>query len=274
MVIYGDVLFLENFILGCIFLYVTLKLNFIRISNSKDVLRILYGGLMCGAFSLVIFLMLPSYLIMCLQVPFAIVANWVAHGRCNVLRRSFVFIVVTYLAGGITMVILLMTDNNCIYTPVAIYTGSMRTCTLMAAMTVLYIASSQIVRLILNIKIDIGCNKYVMIKCGDRTIETTAFVDTGNNLCDPVSRGRVNVASESLWRKIEKEGFIEEQRIRLIPYEAVGTRGMLQAIRVDAIISDGKQCKNCIIAGNDSSFAMNAELLLSAYLVWEGRQDD
>lgn len=271
MIIYGDILFLENFILGCILLYITLKLNFINISGLPAVLRVLSGGAMCGAFSLIIFLMLPSYVIVIMQVPFAIVSNWVTYGRNNLLRRSFAFIFITYLASGITMIVMLMTDNNCIYTPAAIYTGSMKVCTLTVAMIVLYIASSQIVRFILNMRVDTGCNRQVIIKCGDKVIETTGFVDTGNKLCDPVSGGSVSVASESLWEKFGAEGFIEPYRIRIIPYEAVGSKGMLQAIRVDEIICEGKQCKHCIIAGNDSSFAMNTELLLSAYLIWEGK---
>lgn len=72
-----------------------------------------------------------------------------------------------------------------------------------------------------------------------------AFVDTGNFLRDPVSGKPAAVLSASCGKKLMEEvaGAGEESlktRICVIPYSTVGEKGILQGVRPDRVIVEGK----------------------------------
>lgn len=94
----------------------------------------------------------------------------------------------------------------------------------------------------------------VTITHGDRTLQLTALVDTGNTLRDPVSGLPVLVADAETARKLV--GLTEKQLrnpveslatcgcsgLRLIPYRAVGQeRGLLLGLRVEQLLVDGRR---------------------------------
>lgn len=110
----------------------------------------------------------------------------------------------------------------------------------------------------------------VVIGIGDKVIQRTALVDTGNTLTDPISGQAVPVAHieaikellpATLWQLWKETGepteFLAQlgqepewqRRFQLIPYRAVGIeRGMLLALRVDKWLIDGKQDSGRLLA--------------------------
>lgn len=89
------------------------------------------------------------------------------------------------------------------------------------------------------------------IRLGERSIETTALLDTGNSLRDPLSRLPVIVAEASVLANLLPEGVLAAvqagwdgldqlpagwlSRCRLIPFRSVGQGGMLLAFIPDEI---------------------------------------
>jgi len=271
MIVYGDILFAENFIIGC----VLIRLMVMFYGERMSVLRMAAGGIMCGMFSMVIFLMLPSYLIMLLQIPFSVAVSVVSSGKKNLIRKSVIFVFVTYFMGGITMVIFMVTENDCIYTPAAIYSGDMKAVFLVVSVSVFVIVVRHIIAFIRDIRFENEYMAEAIIKSGESHLKVTAFTDTGNNLRDPVSGRPVCVASEKLWEEMEDAGMIKPERIRLVPYESVGGRGMLLAVRVDEICLGNVSWRKCVVAKNEFGFncggSHRAELLIAGQLIWEGR---
>ena len=112
----------------------------------------------------------------------------------------------------------------------------------------------------------------VVISFLGREARFMALPDTGNALSDPISGCRVMVVSphalapvfkgnEGIFRcsdpvtVMEAAGTIPELRgrLRLIPYSAVGTGGMLPVFRPDRITIDGKEEKELLAAVSPSA---------------------
>ena len=56
MVVYGDILFVENFITGAALIYISSAAAGKEFRGRRDIMRLAAGGAMCGLFSFVIFL--------------------------------------------------------------------------------------------------------------------------------------------------------------------------------------------------------------------------
>lgn len=315
MIVYGELLFLENAVIGGVLLYVTAEI-YGGFGVQRGAWRFLAGSVMCGLFSLAIFLPPPILFGISLRVPvmmtleaaFAVVVCAVVFG-CDVRgsggcreswnkcrrswkggimsgwrrlpwRRSLTFLLVTYFMGGFTMALLLVTDNTGIYTAAGIYTGDMK-----AGMLALFIAigvftAKRIICTVRNRKFYSQHLYEARIVAENRIIDTKAFLDTGNNLRDPVSGRPAAVASDGLWRRMEEMGMIVENRYCIIPYEAVGSSGLLEGLRIDTIElnerTDGKKrgrrIRNAVIVkGGKEAFssghASGCELLLSKEMI-------
>ncbi len=100
----------------------------------------------------------------------------------------------------------------------------------------------------------------VSIRHGDRVVDLTALVDTGNMLTDPVSGNPVLVADavtgtkllglsvEQLKDPVNTLQSAQIRGLRLIPYTAVGSpKGMLLGLRVDRLIIGGRH-QNHVVA--------------------------
>ena len=78
---------------------------------------------------------------------------------------------------------------------------------------------------------------------GERTVTLTAFLDTGNQLREPITGKAVHIAEKSKVAALEQA---QQNPVRmLVPFHAVGTRaGLLTALRIDRmeiIGSDGQK---------------------------------
>lgn len=61
----------------------------------------------------------------------------------------------------------------------------------------------------------------VTLNYSGQIIKTTGFLDTGNQLFDPISRRPVHIVSEELWHVLYQEG----EPVRMIPFHTIGTEG-------------------------------------------------
>lgn len=106
----------------------------------------------------------------------------------------------------------------------------------------------------------------VEVRLGEKRAEFTALVDTGNCLSDPVTGSEVIIAcphalkgifkDEQWLTELEPTELLElsahmpqfKGRFRLVPYNAVGSRGMLAAFRPDFLSVEGKEQPGLLVA--------------------------
>jgi hypothetical protein len=255
----------------------TAVINKIVLHDMKPLIRIIIGGSMCGAFSLLIFLYLSSLLLVVIQVVFAFVVCAVSLGKHCLLRKSISFVLITYFAGGIIMALQLLLQQDCLYSPAGIYTEKMKSVLLVIYMAMCVVTVRQIVSTVSKIKLNDKYTVNVTIICEEKRIDVRAYIDSANCLTDPISGRGVAVSSVVLWEKLRAFEIVGDNRKRLIPYETVGVKGILQAVRVDAIAVSNVEYKNCIVAENNQSFKLKneegyeVELLLPRNMMGEGR---
>ena len=282
MIVYGELLFIENMIIGGVLLYLTGEIcghNRQKCyENSRHLGRFRFaaGSMMCGAFSLVIFLDAKAPIMLLMEVVFAICVCTVVFG-CR--RRSgkserlpdkllnlklpwqqvAAFILITYFMGGIVMGILLVTKKQGIHTAAGIYTGDMKAAMLALLICLGYMTIKQIVKTVRNKKLYAEHTYEAEIVIGEHIIKASAFLDTGNRLKDPLTGKPVAVASERFWNRLAEKMLQETARFALVPYEAVGTKGFLEAIRTDYIEIAGKKSRGCLIARGERAFMAGAD---------------
>lgn len=250
MVVYGELLFIENAVIGAALLYLTGNICGVTFGGRAAKLRLLGGSLMCGAFSLVIFIDAKGTVLVLMELFFAVAVCMLAFGcqgrgfgkqvrgfsslaRVFIRREVIVFILVTYFMGGITMGLLLLTQQQGIYTAAGIYTGDMKAAMLAIFIMLGYMTVRQTIKTIRTIKLYDEHSYLVKLKAGGCELTTRGFLDTGNHLRDPISGKPVSVASENLWQRMKTGGLVSENKLALIPYETVGGKGMLEAVRVN-----------------------------------------
>lgn len=291
MIVYGELLFIENMIIGGVLLYLTGEIC----GRSWGGFRLAAGCIMCGLFSLVIFFDAKAPLMMLMEAVFAGCVCTVVFGckSCGnekkaaplrlPWRQAVVFILVTYFMGGITMGLLLLTRQQGIHTAVGIYTGDMKAAALMLFICVGYVTVKQIIKTVRNKKLFAEHTYEAEIVIGEHIIKASAFLDTGNRLKDPLTGKPVAVAAEEFWEKMMWEvmkngsdpanfGHMDiskalDARFALVPYEAVGTKGMLEAIRTDHIEIAGRKIAGCLVARGRRDFKIGYDLLISGEMV-------
>lgn len=274
MIIYGDILFTENLIIGSVLFYITSLIH----GGTKRTLRIVAGGIMCGLFSFVVFLQQPVYILILMEVVFAFAANAVVFGRRKLALKSMTFLFVTYFAGGITMAVLMLAGSPFTVSPAGVYTPDMKASVLMASVALCVVTARHVIKSVKNYRFIYQQCVEIIINCGGENIITTGFVDTGNGLRDPVGGNAVVIADNRIWQEMQEKGMVCAERFRIIPYESVNAKGTLQAIRTDSVTMCEKEWKNCIVAFNDGVFDLEGPngcevgILISRYMIWEGRE--
>lgn len=263
MIVYGELLFAENWIIGSVLLYLTGTVHGIEMIMPGKRLRLLAGSALCGMFSLVIFLPVRMPMTMLLEAGFAVAVCAVTFGGGrDVWKKALTFLLITYFMGGMTMGLLLLTQNEGFYTAVGIYTGDMK-----AAMLALFIGIGtatvkQAVRAVSRKKFYGENICPVTMVAGQSRMQTSGFVDTGNGLREPISGKPVALADEALWDHMQSCGLLHAKRYCVVPYESVGGSGLLEAVRLDALLIGGgdggssedafsreiRRIKGCVVA--------------------------
>lgn len=276
MTVYGDILFIENFITGGVLLYITSAVFKEGFETGYKKLRLIMGCILCGLFSMVIFTPIKMPITFILEMAFAFAVCFIVMGKSRLWKKAAVFILVTYFMGGMTMGLLLVTQNTGIYTSTGIYTGDMKAAVLALFTAVFFTTARQIIKTIAAAKFYEEHSFDVEISADNNSVKTSAFLDTGNSLKDPITGRPVAVADENLWQELEAAAMTNPERFCMIPYEAIGSKGMLTATKVDFIKIKDSQIKNCIIARNDAAFDLKIsetadyQLLLSKFMA-DGR---
>lgn len=257
VVIYGEYLFLENFVTGVVLLCLTAKLADGRISR----LRLAAAGTVCGAGGFTIFLGAGGLAAVLVRVIIALAAVAVCFGTRGIVKKTIVFVSLTFLSGGAAMAFLLwqeiaaVSGNGALYMPPLTYGKIFGWGSLAFWITWGFI---KIVRERRNAVITRGD---VFILINGRQYVFEALADSGNSLKEPLTGRPVNLMGKTAAMKLE--GGIPPERFVTVPYHAVGTeKGMLNGFRTDEIQFGGRVYKKSVIAFYEEDFE-DFEVLLS-----------
>ncbi len=248
MVIYGEYLFLENFLTGLVITYFTGRIAGLAVGR----LRLLLCGLLCGAFAFSMFAAMPGAVTGAAKLLFAFGAAAAAFGWKGLRQTALLaglFMIVTVFYGGTTVALLSffgwqgIADGAGVYLPGATY------------LTVSAAAVCGL--LILRLAVDLIRTKRqagrtvteVSVSMGGRRWQLTGFIDSGNLLREPLTGRPVALVGKALMEEMLAGAADADVRYAAVPYRAVGTeRGLLDGWRADYIELENGQVKRPVLA--------------------------
>lgn len=249
MVIYGEYLFLENFVTGLLLSALTIRLA----GGNINGWRLTAAGLVCGLGGFTIFLNMAGLTAIVVRVIIGLAVMWILSGKKAILQRTLIFISLTFLSGGAAMAFLLwqqqpaLSGNGALYMhPVAygkiFFWGGMA-----FTLTAVFIRIIRVKRLAALSK------GTVRIHIDGKTFSFEGLADSGNSLKDPITGRAVSLIGIRGADKLEAN--LSPERFTIIPYHAVGTEtGLLRGFRSDKIEFCGRSYQGAIIAIYEGDF--------------------
>ncbi len=274
MIIYGEYLFLENFLTGGLLLILTAKL----VGQKVGWLRLTVASVLCGAGGFSIFIGISGVLAILLRAAIALAASAVLFGTRGLLKKTAIFVSLTFLSGGAAMAFLLWQQIPAISGNGAIYMEPMTYGKLVCWGTLAFILTYWFIKLVIEKRIaSITKGKVCLIINGESYL-FEALVDSGNNLREPLT-GRPVALIDSKGAEMlpfsreclngNKAGEHNQwnnwlrSRYVVIPYRAVGTgKGVLEGFRADKIEFNHKEIKGAVVGFYDGDFG-EFEVLLN-----------
>jgi len=251
LVIYGEYLFLENFITGIFITYFTVKIC----GGGKEnhfYLRLFVCGLLCGLYAFTMFTRPAGVWTFLQKVCFVLIVSRTAFGKTSVkglAAKGFLFFAVTVLYGGITLAFLTgfgwegLSGRGGVYLPFATYL-TVTAAAAAAALGVWFLADFIRVR-----RQEMRTAVDVTICMGEEKISLRGFIDSGNFLTEPLTGKPVAVARASAVEKLLGPEHDWSCRYTAIPFRAVGTeKGILDGYRTDQMVVGGKIIKKPVLA--------------------------
>lgn len=255
MVIYGEYLFLENFITGLLLLYLTARLAGPEAREQLRLWRLIAGGVASGGCGFLIFLPLTAAEGFLIRGILSAGVAALALGRKALLRKTGLFLILTFLTGGAAMALLLWMQEPAVSGGGAMYMGAGTYGRLIIAGVPAAILGYWFVRLVKAQRIRERTTGTVEIEMEGRICRLQAMVDSGNCLREPITGRPVILIDEKGKRE---SGFCAEnypEKMVLVPFEAVGVKkGMLRGVRLDEIRFGEITLSGVVLAGYEGRF--------------------
>lgn len=229
MCIYVDILIILNTLVNYFILLAVDKI--LRIRSKKW--RILIGGAVGGASSLLLFLENLGVIMTLLKIVTAIFMTIATFGIKPVkrlIKSTFLLFAITFLFGGLLFAIYIFLDKDIlIYSNGIVYFDIDLTfliiCTVISYLVITVIAK------ITDKKAPKSKEYYITVENGGKTVSCTALMDTGNNLREPFSGYPVIMLEKELFQKL-----FTEDKIRLIPISTVNGESLIKAFRPQKLV--------------------------------------
>lgn len=255
MIMYIDLVMIENFIMNYIILYTTGKLLNKKIYKRRLIIASLAGSLY--VFS--ICFKLPDIIINLSKIAFAmlmVAIGFKKQKNRNLVSTTIVYFFVSFIYAGCTLAFVHIAKPKVIYIVNGVIIGGKYIFEIVAisamASLILTKISIKLVKLKQRIfKKEIICDIEVILD--EKHVKMKALLDTGNLLKDPVSKSPVVIVYKEKVKQLFDENyfklldkliggdcityeFINDKRVRMIPYVSVGKNsGIITAYMVDKL---------------------------------------
>lgn len=270
MIIYGEFLFLENFITGLLLLILTAVL----MSKCVSKLRIFVGAILCGAASFEIFLAAAGPAAIAFRILAAVLIVYIGLGAENIkalLRETLLFLALTLISGGAVMALMLwqqvpsLSGTGVFYIPPVTYLR------LLCFGIIAFGFSYKVVCIIKDLRLKNLLCGTAEVRIGGETLSFSAMIDSGNYLKEPISGRPVVLIGSKAAQKLK--GFIGDERYVIIPFSGAGVRkGILEGIRSDCVNFRGNEVKSVVLAFYDGEFE-DSEMILGRDFLDRGISD-
>ncbi|MBQ6949490.1 MAG: sigma-E processing peptidase SpoIIGA [Firmicutes bacterium] len=270
MVIYGEVLFLENAAVGALILWMTSRLCNEVLSMHQMVL----GSVLCGLYSFTLFQGELHWIWAMLEkLMFSMVLIRLCFHPRQYIKNLLVFYGISFLMGGVTMGIFGLLSVPAVSANGSLYVEQLSWIHLISGVSATVLILRLLVSLIREHRLELRTIRQVTIVHRGKEIHVRGFLDTGNQLLDPESGLPVCLISQELWTALSGE----EDPLRMIRYRgATGYEGTLFVLKPDGfqIEEPGRQrsCETVLGVGPDPKETpgwRGCHVLLNGYLTEE-----
>jgi stage II sporulation protein GA (sporulation sigma-E factor processing peptidase) len=269
--VYPDVIFILNFIIDFIFLFILKKVN----RKSSSILR-LAGAAAAGAVSAVIIGIYPwmneIIRFLFLNIAASILMVVIAFGRLkltDLFKQVVVFYLITYFVGGFMNSIYYYTDIRLLLISLGngLFFSNMSWKFILIVLFILTPAVVFFIWLFRWYRANSPQTFEVELVMEERRILTRGLMDTGNCLFDPIYKKPVMVIENALMEELltpdflrefmEAKSYLKENdfdkvrlnmenehllRLRFVPYQSVDKKGMMIGLILDKVlIHTGKE---------------------------------
>lgn len=286
MTIYLDIVFIENILMNYIILFGTGSIQKIKMSNLKLILASTIGAI----YAVILYLnIIPAYSNLFMKLLLSILITYVAFNPSSIkklLKSLCLFYLISFVTGGCALALLFLIAPSEIQLQNGVLIGSYPLkVTLIAGVIgfgiIQYCFRTNKKKLQ---KKDFICKIEVKL-CG-KIIKTRAFLDSGNNLKDPLTKEPVIIIEKELIKKVINleninlgKGGDENIKIRLIPFKSIGKQnGMLIGVRANYIVIkyDGEEVikKDVIIGIYEKQISKSYSALIGLNLLNGGNSNE
>ncbi len=264
--IYIDILFIVNFIINYLLLFVTANIATLPLSRARLLLSAALGALYASFSFLPYFSFLTLFPI---KLFFAFIMVFVSFGKKRILKTYLIFFAVSFAFAGVSLLASFLAPRAFSHISGGVYYIHLSLPTLLISSLLAYflLHIAFLRRGSDNKKI---CR--VVIRNGDAEISLQALADTGNSLRNKKTNGRIVISDFQSLRPLfsdcdakileehREKGFFlaldklsEPSRFGLIPYKTVGVPfSLLLTFSPDEIFIDDTLIKNAVCAVSES----------------------
>ena len=282
MTVYIDIIFLENFIINYIILYSTGLVQKITIRKTKIIISAAIGA----GYVIVSFIENNNiFTKLYMKIVLSIIMIYIAYNPQNVkkmLKSIILFYLISFATGGCALALLFIVSPNTITISNGVIVGknSIKVTILAGVMGFILIKYSFKMNKEKLKNNDLICNLTIKI-CG-KLIKTKAFIDSGNNLIDPLNGKSVIIAEEELIHNNGikyLEGGDNKTNIRIIPYNTIGkSNGILMGIESEYVEieyqGEKKLVNNVIIGIYNKKISAKYSALVGINLINGGNENE
>ena len=285
IIIYIDIIFLENLIMNTIILYATA----IILKIKPRTIRVILSSAIGSIYAITIYITeIQIYMSVILKTILAVIMIYVAFNQQNIKKmwkQVAIFYLTSFVFGGVTLYLIYYIKPQEVFIKNGVYVGEYILKVIMLGAIVAFFTikiSLKIIKTKMNPK-DMYCK--IKIKLNEKLIETKAMIDTGNLVKEPITNIPVIIVESTLLEEVlpiqilnnldkilcgdlsQISEEIQEKyvsKLRCIPFSSLGKQnGMLLGIRINQIQVEKedeiKISNNVIIGIYDKSLTKRGE---------------
>lgn len=250
MIIYLDIIFVENLFMNYIILYGTGFLQKINMKNFKLIISSAIGAI----YAIIEYLrIIPIYSNFLMKALLSIIMIYISYNPQSVskmCKELLMFYLVSFATGGCALALMYLISPKSVILRNGVFVGIYPFKIILTAGAVGFIIIQYAFKINKKTlrKKELICNLEIFIN--KKSIKMKAFIDSGNILKEPISGMPVIVAEKAIIEKnleIKMNGGDKTQKIRLIPYNSIGNQnGVMLGIKADKVIIKQKNDKEII----------------------------
>ncbi len=254
---------MENFIAGLLLLLLTSKITGIY----TRLWRIIIASVLCGLTGFIIFLPVKGMLSVIIRLLTGVLCTAAAFGKRELVKISAVFLIMTFMAGGAVMALMLWMQQPSVTHQGIIYMDAVTYIKLICYGILALGFAYWFVRLVRKRGADINAKGKVCFIIDGESYFFRAFADSGNSLREPISGKPVVLLDIRGAAGLPFRSSDLPDRYRVIPYRAVGTEaGNLDGIRTDKTVFQNIEIEDTYIAFYDGVFGEYEALVNKDFL--------